>query len=83
MIKQRLARAGRGKSGGYRSILLFRQGMIAFFVYGFAKSDQDNIRPDELKAFRKLADEMLVLGDKEVAAALDNATITEVKCHVE
>ena len=44
VIKQRLARAGRGKSGGYRSILLFRQGMIAFFVYGFAKSDQDNIR---------------------------------------
>lgn len=43
VIKQRIARPGAGKSGGYRSIILFRKGKLAFFVYGFAKNEQDNI----------------------------------------
>jgi len=54
VIKQRIARKGQGKSGGFRSIVLFRQGERSFFVYGFAKKDRDNIRKDELKAFRAL-----------------------------
>ena len=78
VIKQRLARKGQGKSGGYRSIVLFRRAERAFFVYGFAKSDQDNIRQNELQAFRKLASEMLALDDKALAAAVSNGTITEV-----
>ena len=81
VIKQRMAREGQGKSGGYRSIVLFRRGSKAFFVYGFAKRDKDNIRRDELKAFRKLADEMLMFDDKALAAAINNGTITEVRYH--
>lgn len=81
VIKQRLAREGQGKSGGFRSIVLFRRGEKAFFVYGFAKNDRDNIKRDELKAFRKLADEMVTLDDKALAAAMKNGTITEIMCH--
>ncbi len=81
MIKQRLAREGQGKSGGFRSILLLRRGSKPFFVYGFAKSDRDNIRRDELKAFRKLAGEMLTLDDKALVAAMRNGTIMEIECH--
>jgi len=51
VIKQRIARPGQGKSGGYRSIILFRKGVDAFFVYGFAKSDRENIEDDELEKF--------------------------------
>lgn len=40
------------KSGGFRSIVLFRKEDSAFFVFGFAKRDRDNIGKDELKAFR-------------------------------
>lgn len=32
VIKQRIARAGQGKSGGYRTIILYRQEQRAFFV---------------------------------------------------
>jgi len=81
VIKQRLAREGQGKSGGFRSIVLFRRGSKAFFVYGFAKSNRDNIRRDELKAFRKLAGELLTLDDKALAAAMTNGTIMEIECH--
>ncbi len=81
VIKQRLAREGQGKSGGFRSIILFRQAEKAFFVYGFAKNDRANIKRDELKAFRKLAGLMLGYDDQALAAAMKNATITEIKCH--
>src|ERR1035437_2238131 len=76
-----LGSGGQGKSGGFRSILLFHRSSKAFFVYGFAKSDQDNIRRDELKAFRKLADEMLMLDDNALAAAVKNGTIMEIEYH--
>lgn len=78
VIKQRVARPGEGRSGGFRTIILFRRTERAFFVYGFAKSDRDNIAPDELKAFRKLATEMLRLDDRALIAAMANGTLTEV-----
>ena len=81
VLKQRIARRDQGKSGGFRSIVLFRRGTKAFFVYGFAKSDRDNIRTDELKAFRKLSEQMLGLSDDAIAAAIRNGTITEIMCH--
>ena len=79
MIKQRLARRGQGKSGGFRSIILFRRQATAFFVYGFAKSDRDNIDRQELKAFRLLAAEMLAMDEKALMAALKNGTIMEIE----
>ena len=79
VIKQRIARKGGGRSGGFRLIVLFRRGELAFFVYGFAKSDRENLRRDELKALRTLADAMLKLDEVGLQAALANGTIIEVK----
>ncbi len=81
VIKQRIARKDQGKSGGFRTLVLFRRQAMAVFVYGFAKSDRDNIRADELKAFRKLAAEMLSLDDAALAAAMKNGTLREIKKH--
>ena len=36
LIKQRVARAGEGKSGGYRTLIFFRQAERAIFAFGFA-----------------------------------------------
>ncbi len=80
VIKQRIARQGGGRSGGIRAIMLFRRGKLAFFVYGFAKSSRKNLRRDELKAYRRLADEMLNLAGASLEAALANGTIVEVTC---
>jgi hypothetical protein len=52
-IKQRIARPGAGKSGGYRSVVLYSKGERAFFVFGLSKSVQDNIRDDEQEQFKK------------------------------
>ena len=80
VIKQRIARKSGGRSGGFRTIMLFRRGKLAFFVYGFAKSDRDNVRRDELATFRLLADEYLSLDQASLAAAQRVGAIIEVKC---
>ena len=74
------SRKGEGRSGGFRTIVLFRRGELAFFVYGFAKSDRANLRRDELATFRLLADEYLALDRDALAAAQAIGTIIEVKC---
>ena len=80
VIKQRIARGGAGRSGGFRTIVLFRGGALAFFVYGFTKSDRENLRPDELATFRLLADEYLALDREGLKAAQLVGAIIEVKC---
>jgi hypothetical protein len=78
VIKQRVAREGGGKSGGFRTIILFRLGEKAFFVHGFAKSDRDNIRDDELAAFKMLAAEMLAYDDAVLTTAMTAGALVEV-----
>ena len=41
VIKQRIPRPHQGRSGGFRSIILFRAAERAVFVYGFVKNDQE------------------------------------------
>ena len=80
VIKQRVARKGSGRSRGFRAIVLFRRGKLAFFVYGFAKKRRANLRRDELETFRRLADEYLALDGAGLAAAQAVGAIIEVKC---
>ncbi len=81
VIKQRVARSGGGKSGGFRTLILFRVGSLAFFVHGFAKNEQANIDDDELAALRKLASLMLAYDEAALRRALANKTLIEVICH--
>ena len=78
VIKQRVAREGGGKLGGFRTMVLFRTGTRAFFVYGFAKNERDNIEFDELTEFRRLAARMLNYSDAELRHAISNNKLTEV-----
>lgn len=81
VIKQRIARKGGGRSGGFRTIILFRRETLAIFVYGFGKKARDNIRSDELKAFRRLAAVMLQLDEAGQKAAMSNGTLKEIGRH--
>jgi hypothetical protein len=70
VVKQRIAPAGGGKSGGFRTIILLKAEERTFFVHGFAKNEQDNIRDDELAAFRMLAVKLLAYDDVSLAKAV-------------
>ena len=80
VIKQRTARPGHGKSGGCRTLIVFRAGTRAIFVHGFAKNDKDNIRGDELVALKKLAAELLAHDEKTLARVIESGVLVEVKC---
>ena len=67
-----------GRSGGFRVIILFRAAERAVFVYGFGKNERDNIREDELIAFRRLAALLLSYGDEEIATAIEAGELIEV-----
>ena len=81
VIKQRIARRNEGRSRGFRSIILFRCGDKAFFVYGFAKGNRSNLQPDELEGFRSLADELFGYDEADLAKALDRNKLKELKHH--
>ena len=81
VIKQRIARPGRGRSGGVRALLALRRGRSVCFVHGFAKKDRENLRWAELVAVRKLAAEMRGLNEADLDAMLANGTISEVICY--
>jgi hypothetical protein len=80
VIKQRIARPGRGKSKGYRSIIFFRRGSRAFFIYGFAKSKRANIDDHEREEFKKAAKHVLGLTEKLLTELLTRGDFIEVKC---
>ena len=80
MIKQRIARPNEGKSGGFRSIVLFRSGEKAFFVYGFPKSARGNGRKDELHVFKELAGAMFEYDASALAQAVKAGALSEVNC---
>lgn len=83
VIKQRVARSGQGKSGGFRTIILYRTAQRAFFVYGFAKSDRDNIDDDEKAEFKKAAVHVLGLSEEHLAELIQKGLFSEVHDHGE
>jgi hypothetical protein len=79
IIKQRIARLGQGKSGGYRTFVFSPRGERAVFAFGFAKSNRANIGADEEKQFKEAARHVLRLTQKQIDELLKNGDFVEVK----
>ena len=80
VIKQRVARPGQGRSGGYRTLIAYRSATRSVFMFGFGKNDQDNIDSNELTELRKAAAEMLGWPDNEVVTLVAGGKWTEIDC---
>jgi hypothetical protein len=78
VIKQRIARPGAGRSGGYRSLVLYCKGSNAFFVFGFSKNSQANIRDDEQEQFKRAAKITLALTQEQVRLLIEKGQMEEV-----
>jgi len=52
-------------------ILAYREKDRAVFLHGFAKSERENIEPDELEALRLVARDWLAASPQRIAAALE------------
>jgi hypothetical protein len=78
IIKQRVARSGQGRSGGHRMPAAYRAGDRAVFLYGFAKSERENIGPDELLTLRDIGAAWLAADAGRIAQALNEDALPEV-----
>jgi len=79
LIKQRVARSGQGKRGGYRTIIAYRTGERSVFLYGFGKNERDNIDDDELARW-KIAGRVVLEGDADwIEAAIAEGHLIEVQ----
>ncbi len=78
LIKMRVARQGQGRSGGFRTMLAFRSGERAVFLYAFAKNERDNIEPDELQSLKDLARAWLRADEIQLEAALRGGQLEEI-----
>lgn len=79
LIKKRIARQGEGKSGGYRTIILYRRGRLAVYLHGFAKSEQGNLSTRDLQILKKAASVLKALSAEEMAKYVEDGILMEVK----
>ncbi len=80
LLKKRIARAGQGKSGGFRTLVATNRGDRWVFVYGFPKNVRSNIDKDEQEALKKLAWQLLNLTPKALGTAVRAGELIEVNC---
>ncbi|NKL59730.1 type II toxin-antitoxin system RelE/ParE family toxin [Rhizobium leguminosarum] len=80
LIKQRLARPGAGKSGGFRTLVFFRTQQRAVFAFGFAKSDMANLDDTDEAYLKKAAKLVLAFTDEQMDAEVVAGRMLEVKC---
>lgn len=79
VYKTRVALPGRGKRGGARTLLAFRRGSVAFFIYGYPKNERANITDRELEALRLLAKGLLSYSESQLVTAVKAGELFEVK----
>ena len=78
LIKQRIAREGGGKSGGYRTLVFFRHEERAVFAFGFAKSGKGNLNAVELRTYKQAARIVLALSQAQIDTELREKRLFEV-----
>lgn len=78
IYKKRIGINGQGKSSSLRTIVGFKSGDTAFFVYGFPKNERDNINKKEKAAFKEMAKELFALTDEKIGLALKGQALREL-----
>ncbi|NTV15159.1 MAG: type II toxin-antitoxin system RelE/ParE family toxin [Desulfobulbaceae bacterium] len=79
LIKQRIARDGGGKSGGYRSAIAFRSENRCVFLFAFQKSDQENLTAVEKREYKKAANIYLGMTEKQIEKSIESGALIEVE----
>ena len=78
IIKQRVARPGEGKRGGFRLLIGFGSER-SVFLFGFAKNERENIEDAELTTLREIAGSFLSASNVKIEQALKDGTLIEVQ----
>jgi hypothetical protein len=80
LIKQRVARPGQGRRSGFRVLIACRHGERAVFLYGFAKSERDNISAGDLATWHTRTQETLSASHNLIERNVADDHLREVQC---
>ena len=78
LIKKRLPRPNQGKSGGFRTIIAYKKGKRAVYLFVFAKNERENIKENEKQALKRLAKSYLGLNEKKLKQAIEESSLVRV-----
>lgn len=76
--KVRVAKKGKGKSGGYRNIVFWEHKKILIAVYIFAKGDKDNLSNEEFKYLKLLAQQYEKFTKASLNKAVEERILEEI-----
>ena len=79
LIKQRVARPGQGARGGYRVFVAWDKKGRAVLLYGFPKSERENLKPNELEDWQDVAAIYLKFTDAQIDQAVQAGEAFEIK----
>jgi hypothetical protein len=69
----------RADLGGYRALIAYRRGVMATFLYGFAKSERENVEPDELQTAQEIARGWMEASAEQLARSMTEGLIQKVE----
>jgi hypothetical protein len=79
VVKKRVSLSGRGKRGGARTLVAFKEDDKAFFIFGFAKNERATVSDNELKALKLLAKELLNYPAATLTKAVEAGELIEIE----
>ncbi len=79
LFKVRVRREHRGKSSGFRTIIVFREDDRAVFLFGFGKNEKENIDKNELRYFKKLGRDILSLSSEQLEKAISQKVLADIE----
>lgn len=83
IYKKRLPLGHKGKSGGARTIIAFKVGDKAIFVYGFSKGEKNNITKKEEESLKDLAKVYFGYDEDQINKAIKSGVLIEVQTNEE
>lgn len=83
LFKKRIAKPGKGKSGGFRTLIATNNEDRWFFIFGFSKNERSNIDKDEEEALKMLSKQLLAYTPDELEQAKISNALIEVICDAE
>jgi len=79
VYKKRVRMDGRGKRGGARTLIAYKAKDKAFFIYGYAKNEKENIEQKALEVLKELAANLLDYTEAQITKALQSGELKEIE----
>ena len=78
LYKYRIARPGEGSRGGGRVLIALKIGSRAILMFAWEKKDMENIKPNEVKAYRDVAKSYLGYSDSQMTKLVKDRVLVEI-----